>query len=451
MNVQLTLKSFLEKLPPGISRWLAHIPFSVRFGRPYTAASTMIRTVENMTLEEYRLWSFLKIRATIDHAYETNEFYRSFYSRHRFSPHMLRSIDHLQDVPIVRKRDLQEFEIDARSTLSRGRMRINTGGTRGEPLYFFVDRDAFAREWAHMHYIWGIHGYRYRDLKLTFRGRNLGHAPMRFNAVHNEIIVNTYADRQIVAAALSNLDDTNVIRWIHGYPSAVADWMRWLHDFSTPAFERITKDLQGVLLGSEFPTPNYRATISSLLGTPIIAWYGHSEMSVLAYETAPNIYKPLRSYGFAEAVPTEGSEQNLVATSFWNTTSPFIRYDTGDGIAGHTQSNVLESFSITNGRVGEFVINKLGEKLSLTAIIFGRHHPGFEHARHLQVVQHNPGTMELIVVPIQPSRSSIELAKLFDFSYCNLDVTIRVLDDPIRTSSGKIKLLLSPNDLIPQP
>ena len=38
-------------------------------------------------------------------------------------------------------------------------MKINTGGTSGQPLEFYLDHQAFAREWAHMHHLWQAHGY----------------------------------------------------------------------------------------------------------------------------------------------------------------------------------------------------------------------------------------------------------------------------------------------------
>ena len=48
-------------------------------------------------------------------------------------------------------------------------MLLNTGGTTGAPFCFYIDKNAFAREWAHMHYIWELKGYNYKDLKSNIK------------------------------------------------------------------------------------------------------------------------------------------------------------------------------------------------------------------------------------------------------------------------------------------
>ena len=87
-------------------------------------------------------------------------------------------------------------------------------------------------------------------------------------------------------------------------------------------------------MGSEFPAPAYRNKIESILSIPTVSWYGHTERCVLAGDhlSRPYEYYPFHTYGFVEAVQAQDGEYSLVATSFHNHTSPFIRYDTEDRI-----------------------------------------------------------------------------------------------------------------------
>jgi len=379
----------------------------------------------------------------LQHAYASVPFYRRLYRSHAYHPDRFRSIDHFNDVPVVTKEALREWELTDRSVDERGALLRNTGGTSGEPLAFYIDREAFAREWAHMHAIWRSAGYQPSDLKLTLRGKNLGSQVLRYNVVHNEYVVNSYAKYDQVIAKLRGLVRSKQIAWIHGYPSLVAELSTVLQQEDSETLARIQQSLKGVLLGSEYPAPPYRKAIEQLLSTNVVSWYGQSEMVVLAAETTPYSYRPFRSYGYAEVLPTDGNSGRLIGTSFWNRASPFIRYDTGDMV----DSDIIEeswSFRVAEGRVGEFVKRSDGSTVSLTALIFGRHHSAFEFLEHVQVRQNSPGDISLIVVPRkQPDRDRQAIIEGFDLADSGLSVRFEFRESPVRTPSGKLPLLVN--------
>lgn len=399
------------------------------------------RDLDEAPATRTREWAFPNLKSIVEHAYRHNLCYRTICQRHGFHPERFTSFEHFQDVPIIAKSDLREFDLDDRSVAAPGRMLANTGGTSGEPLAFYLDRQAFAREWAHMHFIWKRAGYHYRDVKLTMRGRNMGERLLRYNPVHNEWIVNTYADRKAIFSALSTLMDREEIRWLHGYPSIVSEIVSDMSASDTDTTEKLRSHLKGVLLGSEFPAAQYVEPLRRVLGVEPTAWYGHSEMCVLAYDKGENHYIPMHSYGFVEAVGDNGN-QRLLGTSYWNKASPFIRYDTGDRISADVEQGIVQSFSVAAGRVGDFVIDREGRRIALTALIFGRHHAAFSKIRHVQVRQTAPGKIELLLVRGEEPLTSDELMKGFDFSNVALAVTPVLLDEPIRTENGKLRLLV---------
>lgn len=433
MNIRLIAKTYVENIQGSLAHLVARIPFSLRFYPDYAKTREIIAQVGAMDSSEINRWTFSKLKPLVERTYAENSFYRVFYDRHGYHPDRLKSLAHFQDVPVVTKKDFMEFSLEERSTPASERLHINTGGTSGEPLEFYVDSKAFAREWAHMHLIWERFGYNYRHIKLTLRGKNLGNHLLKYNAVHNEYIVNTYADKQLVTEQLVGLGRLAKIRWLHGYPSVIAEFCVWLADHHTDVLDTLKPGLLGVLLGSEFPAPHYRKAIVETLGVPMVSWYGHSEMCVLAYEEALNEYVPFPTYGYCEAISMEDGIQHLVGTSLWNTVSPFIRYDTGDGIKADTGKGLVKRFSILDGRIGEFVVDRNGGKIGLTALIFGRHHAGFEQARHIQVRQSGPGKIELLIVPRDPQIPLESLKDSFDFSNVKIDVQLRMIDEPVRT------------------
>ena len=173
-------------------------------------------------------------------------------------------------------------------------------------------------------------------------------------------------------------------------------------------------------------------------GFDYISWYGHSEMCILAYdETKNNHYKSFITYGYAEEVGGR-----LIGTSFHNYDMPLIRYDTGDIIASNVCRNgLLTDFSITQGRDADFITDKKGLKIPLTALIFGRHHKLFEIADYIQVAQDKTGVVTFYVVTAK-NYNMEEIRSAMDLSNLEIDFRFKILPEPIRTSAGKIKLKL---------
>lgn len=120
---------------------------------------------------------------------------------------------------------------------------------------------------------------------------------------------------------------------------------------------------------------------------------------------------------------------------------PLIRCDTDDLVeaTGRTDDGLVTEFAIKEGRSGDFVEDKNGKKIPLTALIFGRHHKAFDVADHVQIGQTEPGKATLYVTA-KDGVVARDLAKLFDLTNVDIDFDFKVIDKPIRTTMGKLKL-----------
>lgn len=448
MSILLSLKSRAEHIPPWAGRIMAGVPYSMRLGRMYKQSRADIAYIESLSIPELKAEIARRVRRVVSAAYQSNLFYRRLYEDSGVLTNHIQTFDDLSRLPIVRRDDLKRVPLPARSNPRPGCMMVNTGGTSGESLHFLADRRAFAREWGHVHFIWETLGYRTTDLKLTFRGKNLGKEPIRYNAVHNEYLVNAYCPCTQVIEAVRQV--AGRIRFIHGYPSSIYEFVRRCREEASDVLATLRARVKGVLLASEYPAPLYRELIAEALGVPSISWYGHSEMAILAYEVEPYVYVPLHSYGFCEAVKSSDGTYRLVGTSYHNTVSPFIRYDTGDLVAPEFEGGLLRSFRIAEGRVGDFVIDAAGNRVSLTALIFGRHHLAFEDAKFVQICQEKAGQAMLLVTMNSGSDlGEKELAARFDLSNVDIDFSLRVLSEPIRSVTGKVPLRVSAEAIPP--
>ena len=105
---------------------------------------------------------------------------------------------------------------------------------------------------------------------------------------------------------------------------------------------------------------------------------------------------------------------------------------------------MVKEFAIKEGRSGDFVVDKGGKKIPLTALIFGRHHKAFDVAEYIQIGQAEPGKATLYVTlkndKTGPILSESDLACLFDLSNVDIDFDFKLIDKPVRTAMGKLKL-----------
>lgn len=444
INFQLVAKKIVENVPVPFGYWVPYIPFSWRLGRQYKDSQKEIAKFARLDPDERREYIFERVRNIVRFAFYNNNFYREFYKGKGYDINSLKSFEDISKIPVVKKDDLKQYDLEYRSIIRKGRLMLNTGGSSGEPLTFYVDGGAFAREWAHMHFIWSKLGYRQTDLALTFRGRNLGKKILKFNPLHNEVFVNGYADISEVTSAIRSLCRTKNVAYLHGYPSSIYNYVCYWFKYAPDVIKSLNNSLRGIFFTSEYPAPLYRNTIESAFNIPTISWYGHSEMAIIAYEREKKYdYYPMHTYGYCEAIPNENGDYHLVGTSYDNVVSPFIRYDTGDIVVPEFKDSIVDKFRVESGRVGGFITDLHGNRVSLTALIFGRHHKIFGYARFVQIRQNHPGVATIIItLPNDVDSSIIQREDMLNLTNVSIRFNFEVRSTPVYSPSGKVPLMV---------
>jgi phenylacetate-CoA ligase len=444
MNTGLFLRNNLKNISPSLGKILNLVPYQSRpgIGNVYKLRKDDLASIEFFNASQKQEFVFARIRDLVQKAYRDIPFYRSHYDRHGFHPDGLNDFTDLRSIPSVSKQILQGWDIEDRSFPIKGRYVVNTGGSSGTPFGFYIQPESMGHEWAHMHTVWSKLGYKPTDLKLAFGGRSDLKKVVEYDVVRNHFAIDIYADYALVAIKLKQLVKNYQIKYLHGYPSSIYDFALYCQNEDPELRQLLSSSLKGAFLGSEFPHRQYRDVIEEVFGIDSVSWYGHTERAVLAYEKHEKfIYEPFLSYGYSEAVMNDEGEHELVATSYYNNASPLIRYNTGDIISKvKTSGGILESFQITKGRDGEFVLDKSGKKINLTGLIFGRHHELFNYSKFIQVKQVESGVIEIYFV--SDSKTSQEAPSLFDTQNLNFDISFINHKEPIRTKSGKINLLI---------
>lgn len=157
------------------------------------------------------------------------------------------------------------------------------------------------------------------------------------------------------------------------YPSRLTDFVAMLQT-SAKALR-----IPVVLCTSEILPAAARRLIGETLSARVIDSYGQAERVCQAVSHRPGEYWFNPAYGLVELMmdPTEDAgsadkSARIIATGFWNSIMPLIRYDTGDRTiipAGTTESDLAKiaagmmPFTGIAGRSGEFLLAPDGRRI----------------------------------------------------------------------------------------
>jgi phenylacetate-CoA ligase len=437
------IKKNLTNMPLFLGEQLSKIPYSYRplIGKIYRERSRDIGFTDSINIDQKKNYIFERVKKIAEYASKDIPFYTDLYRRFDVQPGRFSAYKDLKNLPIIRKDDLQKVDIEYRSSSKVSRYLVNTGGSSGKPLSFYIQQTSVAHEWAHIHKAWSQVGFKQNKLKLVFAGRSNINGAIVYDSVRHQINANIYLSKEELADTLCKLYKETPPEYLHGYPSAIFDFILYLRDSDHPLMNLIKNNTKGILLGSEMPSPIVREEVEKLLKCKSISWYGHTERAILAAEKkAHGDYYPYLTYGFAEAELINGGFE-LCGTSYYNYASPLIRYSTGDGVDPLFNDGILESFRITTGREGEYIFDKNNNKIYLTGLIFGRHHDLLNYSNYIQVYQETHGKALIKVVPNKNLKFEI-CSSLFDSRGVQIDFSFEIISEPHRTLSGKVPLLI---------
>lgn len=445
MSLAFFLKEKADKLPYGVGAMLAKIPYGIRppLRTSFQRAAREMALVERLSEEDRRHFAFERVKAVACYAVENVDFYRQFYGDHGVDPNKMGDFTDIEMLPIVDKAIMQDVPMEQRSASVASRSKVNTGGSSGKPLSFYIEPSAMGHEWAHMLSLWKRIGFTTDQPKIVFSGLYRVGELVSYDSVRHSFLLNIASDWKDLADAIEAHPRARQCRYLHGYPSAMFDFVLWLEKTGHPLLATFRKNIQGIMLSSEYPVPHLRAAVEQAIEAKSVSWYGHTERTVLAGEAGEQyLYAPFLSYGLAEAVEFDGVHQ-LVGTSYYNFASPLIRYNTEDSIEPAFEGGLLKTFRIDGGRKGDFILDVDGNKIFLTAIIFGRHHALFDHVSHVQVRQEEAGRAT-IVYTTHDALAPEEAARMFDSKAIKVEFGFERRERPVRTKLGKVPLLITP-------
>ncbi|MCP4643903.1 MAG: phenylacetate--CoA ligase family protein [bacterium] len=427
-----------------------------------------LRRNEGLSAEALSELSNRRLRATLDHAYESIPYYRRVFDERGLTPADIACKDDLHLLPVTTKDDIRaHFDDFHPRSLPPDTKRKMTSGSTGEPFCFLDTQEmhdwhnaAKLRAWAWAGYslgtpiliLWGstfdLKGYS----SLTGRLR-------RF--VNRETLLNSHTLSDAVCARYVEAIRRRGIRGMNAYTNAAYHLARYCLDHGISDVH-----LDFVFTTAETLFPDMRLAIEEAFGCRVFDHYGSRETSLVSQECPEHGgYHMSTDTGIIEVVRdgqqvARGETGDILVTGFHNRIMPFIRYDMGDVATAATEpcpcGRPFPTFRSLEGRVSDLIRLRDGRTLDPLFIVsiitpdpehnFGKPHPLRKRMKQYQVVQetYERFTVKLVLNPE---------ASLSDYDYLqgnfarfvtpDAEVHVEQVDEIPAQRSGKRRCIMS--------
>ena len=328
-----------------------------------------------------------------------------------------------------------------------------TGGSTGEPFHFIV---ASSYETQFGLRKWQAYGYQDGDKILAMDGTKIEESDLQKGIYYRRKndhdipfgsygLSSLYYNEANADAYCAFIKEFNPA-FLRGYPAFVYTVACHAEKTGFP----LPRGIKGIELTSETAMPHQIEKIKQVFHAPVYLQYGHTEAVVFAYsydETYRYRVEPL--YGHVEVLDESGQhvKENevgeVVVTTLHNFAMPLIRYRTGDYAEYGGQDERYVYLNKVLGRTQDYILDRDGNKVLLTALIFGQHNRAMGHIVKWQLEQFEAGTILVHVIKGEAytPEDEQELYSMFS-SLGNVHSVFDYVDYIALTPRGKSRMLL---------
>jgi phenylacetate-CoA ligase len=288
----------------------------------------------------------------------------------------------------------------------------STGGSTGRPLRLWRSLECIAAEQAILDSLLGSDAAPMLEQRVAVLRADYVKDPADstppFGVYRNRgrwlILSNAHLTRTNLPWFLDALSSFRPdLLWV--YPTALSNFLR----LADEAKARLS--VPTVLSSSEMMSEALFAYTRDVLQARVIDRYGHGERVCSAHCDSIREYRFDRAYGHVELIrePHDGGDTTpltarIIATGYWNSALPLVRYETGDRaiLAGPSDENSLkriangvQPFLGIIGRTDDYIIGRDAERIT------GMNHipRELDGVLRIQIVQDSTSRIRILVLP----------------------------------------------------
>ena len=398
-----------------------------------------------------------RLKDLLHHAESNVPYYRQIFAELGFAPDSVRSLDDLGRLPFLTKTAIRANTDALKSGMATNLTRLNTGGSSGEPLIFFVGKERTSHDVAAK---W--RATRWWDVDIGDREIVVWGSPIelstqdRIKSVRDQLMRTRLLPAfEMSAAKLDGFIATMRSvrpRMLFGYPSALSHIARHA--------EATGKRLNDVGIRVAFVTSeqlydDQRAQIEKTFGCRVANGYGGRDAGFIAHQCPEGEMHITAEDIIVEIIDREGkvlppgSSGEIVVTHLASRDFPFIRYRTGDiGVVSTRQCRCGRGLPVLQeiqGRTTDFVVAQDGTIMHGLALIYVlRDLPGVQA---FKIVQESLDHTRIMLTPNDGADVTALSGKIVEGLRARLGygtkITVDIVDQIPAEKSGKYRYVQS--------
>lgn len=368
-------------------------------------------------LEEYQN---KKLKELVKHAYENTVYYKELFDSLKLKPEDIQTTQDLKKLPVLTKeivrKNVKNGKLIAQNIPQKKMILRGSSGSTGEPLQYYITKDAYSFNTACNIRGWYWMGYRLGDkyTKLSQNPRDGLVKKMQDKINNCHYTLSQSLSLKDVENIVLSLKKSNV-KILRGYPSTIYILAKYIEDNKILGIT-----LKSINTTGEILFPYMREKIEEIFKCKIFDSYS-GEGGATAFECPTHDkYHISAEYAYTEIIPNKklnmGNEKGeIVSTDFWNYAVPFIRYNSKDvGVLSKENCSCNRGLPILErieGRDVDILITPSGK--SLIVHYFTGYFEWIDSVSQFQVVQYEPDKIVLKLVPNNKFNNSVK-AKIFN-------------------------------------
>ena len=397
-----------------------------------------------------------KLKALIQHSYNNVTYYRELFDSLNLKPSDIKTTEDLQKLPILTKVIVRENVKNGKliaNNIPKKRMMLSaSSGSTGEPLQYYITKDAYSFNIAANLRGWSWMGYRLGDkyVKLSQNSRK-GIKKLQ------DAVNNCY---YLIA---QQLNDSNFQGITNGITKARPDFIRGYPDplfFLSNYIKRNDikiSPVKAINTTGNVLFPEIKRVIEDVFHAPVFDSYS-CEGGAPVFECSNHeCYHSSMEYAVTEIISQgkevlNGEKGRIITTDLVNYAVPFIRYDTQDYLTkSKTKCNCgrnLLAIDKIDGRDSDILVTPKGKYLIIHN--FTGYFEWINSIEQFQIRQDKINEF-VILLKVNEKYSKEEEKKIYSYwkDYIGEDVKIEinvVYDIPL-TRSGKRRFLIRNNEI----
>lgn len=394
-------------------------------------------------LKEYQNESF---KSLIVYAFNNVKFYNDFLNKHGYSLNQIQSLEDITKLPLIDKNLYIEKKDDFISSEfnSKKLHKAHTSGTTGKPLQFYLSTEELMFERAAIFHQWRRIGVNRKSKIAQLRGSKIDKG-FEYSRNKKKLRLSPVFIKKSTVIQYLGLLKIYQADFLHGYPSVIAHFCKLINNYGLD----MPFKLKGVLLASEKEFAWQRNLIKETFQCRVYSHYGQAEHVCLAGQLKDDEnYYAIPQYGFAEV---DNDTNELIGTSLFIRTNPFIRYKTHDFVIisdNKRNHNYFPVFSSIEGRLEDMITQPDGAIVSPAVLT----HPlkDFIAFNNMQFKQSSQNELTVYVEKLnyisdEVLHSEIDTLHIYLRSLFSneVNINIEIVENIPKTSNGKFKWIIS--------